>query len=334
MMKQYLAAVTDFTFSNLDQEKRVLEPLGFRIITGQCKTATDVIELCQNADAILTQFAPITSDVIRHLRNCRIIVRYGIGVDTVDIDAASEAGILVVNIPDYGIQEVADHTMSLLLAAVRKIPAVVAQVRRGQWENAPFRPIMGLSGKTLGLAGLGNIARAVAQRAQAFNLNVIAYDRYAPKEVFTEWNVRRVEWEQLLATSDILSIHLPLTEQTRHLLNREAFSKMKESAVLVNTSRGGVVDAEALEVALKTNQIAGAALDVLEEEPISPEHPLLQLSQCLITSHCAWYSEDSIIRLQQFAAMEICRLFSGERPKHIVNSSAVQESYMSREDNR
>lgn len=316
-------AVTDYTYPDLAPERAILEPLGFRFVTGQCRSEREVAELCGNADAIMTQYAPITAAVISQLQSCKIIVRYGIGVDNVDIDAAAAAGIAVVNVPDYGISEVADHTFALLLSAVRKIPEIVGQVRSGIWDNAPCRPIAGLSGRTLGLAGFGNIARAVARRAMAFDLQVIACDPFVKPEIFTQYGVRRVEWPQLLQESDLLSVHLPLTPDTRHVLNETAFTRMKPHALLINTSRGAVIETDALVHALRSGTIAGAALDVLEEEPMPPAHPLLGMKQCIVTSHCAWYSEDSMIRLQQYAAMEIGRLFTGEQPRHIVNGIAV-----------
>ena len=318
-MNSYVAAITDYGFPDLAPEAEILEPAGFRLLAGQSRTSDEVIELCRSADAILTQWAPVNREVIEQLERCRIIVRYGIGVDNVDLDAARERNIPVVNVPDYAVEEVADHAMALLLAAVRKIPAVVAQVRNGVWDIAPKRPIVGLTGRTLGLAGFGNIARAVARRAQAFGMQTVAYDPYASETVFAEYRTERVGWEALLDRSDFISVHLPLTSDTRHLVNGEALRRMKPGAFLINTSRGGVVQTEALTEALGQGVIAGAALDVLEQEPIPNDHPLLSMDNCLITSHCAWYSEDSLKRLQSYAAMEVRRLFEGGVPKHIVN---------------
>lgn len=296
-----------------------MRPMGFDFRVGQCRTPEETAAFCADADAILTQWAPITAEVIEGLSRCKIIVRYGIGVDNVDLEAAKRRGIPVVNVPDYAVQEVADHTLALMLGVVRKIPQVVSQVRHGVWEIAPCRPIMGLAGRVLGTAGFGNIARAVIRRAQAFGMKTIAYDPYVPEHVFAEHGVERVDWEGLLGQSDILSPHLPLTEKTRHAINRDAFARMKPEAYLVNTSRGGIVNADDLAEALQEGMIAGAALDVLEVEPILPDSPLLQLDQCLVTSHCAWYSEDSLLLLQKYAALEIARLFEGGRPLHIVN---------------
>jgi D-3-phosphoglycerate dehydrogenase len=322
-MALYTVAVTDYGFPDLKQEEAVLLPMGFQFVTGQCKTAEQVIQLASAADAILTERAPITKEVLDNLHNCKIIVRYGVGVDNVDIEAAKARNIPVVNVPDYGTGEVADHAMSLLLASVRKIPQIVSQVRKGVWEITPCRPIVGLQGKTLGLAGFGNIGRDVAKRAQSFGINTIAYDPYVQAPVFHGLGTEKVDWQTLLQTSDFISIHLPLTATTKHIFNEEAFAQMKSAVYLINTSRGAVIKTASLIEALQNNTIAGAALDVLEEQPISMSSPLLAMEQCLLTSHCAWYSESSLNRLQRHAAMEIERLFNGKRPKHIVNGVEV-----------
>lgn len=321
-MNGFLVAVTDYGFPNLKQEEAILLPRGFRIVEGQCKTAEQVLELAREADAILTERAPVTKKVIDNLRNCKIIVRYGIGFDTVDIEAAKARNIPVVNVPDYQTGEVADHAMALLLSSVRKIPQIVSQVRKGVWDSTP-RPIVGLQNATLGVAGFGNIGRDVAKRAQSFGIRTIGFDPFVPEAAFCEAGTEKVDWSVLLQTSDFISVHLPLTAGTRHLFDESAFAQMKSTAFLINTSRGPIIKTESLIEALRNQKIAGAALDVMEEEPISPDSPLLSMEQCLITSHCAWYSENSLNRLQRFAAMEIVRLFNGERPKHIVNGVEV-----------
>jgi D-3-phosphoglycerate dehydrogenase len=318
-MNAYQVAVTDYGFPDLKQEKAILEPAGFDFVIGQCKTAAEVASLCQDADAVLTQWAPVTAEAIEAFRKCKIIVRYGIGVDNVDLEAAKRKNIPVVNVPDYAVQEVADHTLSLMLGIVRKIPQIVQQVRNGVWEIAPCRPIIGLQDKIIGVAGFGNIAKAVVRRAQAFGLAAIAYDPFVSETFFAQHGVEKVDWQTLLSRSDIISIHMPLTKETRHIFNEEAFRAMKQTSFLVNTSRGGTIDTSALTIALQSREIAGAAVDVLEHEPIPPDSPLLQMEQCIITSHCAWYSENSLMRLQEYAALEIKRLFNGETPLHVVN---------------
>jgi D-3-phosphoglycerate dehydrogenase len=322
-MTNYTVVVTDYGFPDLKEEEGVLLPMGAELVSGQCKTAEEVLRLAKQADAIITERAPITKEVIDSLERCKIIVRYGVGVDNVDIEAAKARNIPVVNVPDYGTGEVADHAMSLLLSSVRKIPQIVAQVRRGVWQTTPCRPIMGLQGKTLGLAGFGNIGKDVAKRAQSFGINTIGYDPYVQEPVFEQMNTQKVDWHELLEKSDMISVHLPLTGDTKHIFNQAAFERMKSTAFLINTSRGAVIHTESLIEALTNNQIAGAALDVLEQQPISPDSPLLKIEQCFITSHCAWYSESSVNRLQRHAALEVKRILTGERPKHIVNGVEV-----------
>ncbi|TBL76593.1 C-terminal binding protein [Paenibacillus thalictri] len=322
-MGSYVVAVTDYGFPDLKQEEEVLLPLGFQFATGRCTTAEQVIQLAGEADAILTERAPITKEVIEQLHNCKIIVRYGVGVDNVDVEAAKARHIPVVNVPDYGTGEVADHAMTLLLSSVRKIPQVVSQVRRGVWQTTPQRPIFGFQGTTLGIAGFGHIGRDVAKRAQSFGIRTIAYDPYVQDDVFRERGTERVDWDTLLQASDFISVHLPLTDATKHIFDENAFARMKPTAYLINTSRGAAVKTQSLIEALQSSRIAGAALDVLEHQPVAPDSPLLALDNCLITSHCAWYSESSLGRLQRHAALEIKRLFSGERPKHIVNGVEV-----------
>jgi len=322
-MSAYQVAVTDYGFPDLHIERSILEPCGFAFVTGQCKSPEEVAALCRDADAVLTQWAPVTAEAIEAMDKCKVIVRYGIGVDNVDLEAARRRHIPVVNVPDYAIHEVADHTLSLLLSIVRKIPQVVQQVRGGSWEIAPCRPIVGLQNKVIGVAGFGNIARAVVRRAQAFGMSAIGYDPFVDEADFTRLGAEKVEWDALLSRSDILSVHLPLTADTRHILGPQAFRAMKPTSFLVNTSRGGTVDTEALIAALQGGEIAGAALDVLEREPIPPDSPLLGMASCIVTSHCAWYSESSLLRLQEYAALEIKRLFSGEALLHVVNGVTV-----------
>ncbi|MBO9608638.1 MAG: C-terminal binding protein [Paenibacillaceae bacterium] len=324
-MVRFTVAVTDHGFADLEIERSILEPIGCELVEGNCRTAEEAAALCEQADAVLTTFAPLNAQAIARMNKCRIIVRYGVGVDNVDVDFASGRRIPVVNVPDYGVHEVADHTLALLLAMVRQIPQIAANVRAGIWDPMPCRPLIGLGGKSLGLAGFGGISREVAKRASAFGLSVAAYDPYVSEDTFRRSGVKQVGWDTLLSESDIVSIHLPLTAQTRHLFGADAFRQMKRTAYLVNTSRGGVIHSGDLAAALENGQIAGAALDVVEEEPIAPHHVLLDSNRCLITSHCAWYSEESLVRLQRYAAMEIKRLFSDETPRHIVNRAALNK---------
>lgn len=317
--RKFRVVVTDHGFPSLASERRVLESAGAVVEDVQSPNPDDLIPLVRDADALLVQFATIDERVLAALERCRVIVRYGIGVDNIDVDAATRRNIPVVNIPDYALDEVADHTMMLMLAVSRKVCQIERQVREGTWELSPRRPMHSLSGRMLGLAGFGAIGRRVATRASAFGLRVQAYDPYVSADAFEAHDVDPVGWEKLLDSSDILSIHLPLTEGTKNIFDRNAFAAMRSGAVLVNTSRGGVVDADALLEALDRGDLAGAGLDVLDKEPPPQDSPLLVHPHTIVTSHCAWYTEESLKRLQRFAAEEVARVLRGESPRHVVN---------------
>jgi D-3-phosphoglycerate dehydrogenase len=288
----------------------VLEPLGAVVDEAVCREG--LASCVADADALLVQFAPMDAAVLAAARRCRVLVRYGIGVDNVDLAAAREAGVPVSNVPDYALDEVADHAMALLLAAVRRLPRVAEQVRAGRWELAPFRPLRSLAGSALGLAGFGAIARRVARRAKAFGLRVQAYDPYVGDDILAEEGVTRADWSTLLGTSDALSLHLPLTEATAGLFDASAFHAMKPGVVFVNTSRGGVVRGAALARALDEERVSYACLDVLEEEPPRENDPIVGHERALVTSHCAWYTEEALQRLQRHAAEEVARALRGE----------------------
>ncbi len=277
--KSWIVVVTDFNYPDLSIEEEELSKWGAQIVPAQCSTPEDVIKVGHDADALISQYAPITRDVIKNLTRCQAIGRYGIGVDNIDVEAATEHGIAVINVPSYCEDEVADHTMAMLLAWARKISHYTEEIRRGVWDWKTGVPIKRLQGQVLGLLGFGKIARKVAIRAKAFGLKVIAHDPYLPPETFTELGVEAVSFEDLLARSDFLSIHVPLTKDTRHLINEKALSQMKPTACIINTSRGGVIDEAALIAALSEGRIAGACLDVTDPEPPRLDNPLLKMPQ-------------------------------------------------------
>jgi D-3-phosphoglycerate dehydrogenase len=317
-------AMTEPGFPNYDQETEILQSIGASVEIKNCYTVDEVISFCQTADAIIVNHSPITKDVMPHLKKCKVIVRYGIGYDNVDIQAAAQHNIPVVNVPDYGVQEVADHTIALMLSTIRKIPTMDQNIRNGEWHIATVRPIMGLRDKVLGLAGFGNIAREVARRAHAFNFKILAYDPYVSEEICDTYHAQKVDFEELITTSDVISSHLPLLDTTKHLFSRHTFQKMKKNAYLINTSRGGVIHTDELVEALQNGTIAGAGLDVFEQEPLPASHPIFSLKQCVLSAHTAWYSEDSMVRLQHYAALEVKRVLTGEKPKYIVNGVTIR----------
>lgn len=310
--------VTDYGFPSLDPERAVLEPLGLEVAAYQAKTPDDVIAAARDADALLVQWAPITAEVIGTLDRCRVLVRYGIGVDNVDLAAAAERGLVVCNVPDYCLDEVADHTMALALASARQIVPIDARVRSGTWKISPDAPMPSFRAMTFGLVGYGRIAQAVAARARAFGFRIATYDPFADPARLAQDGVEAMPLDRLIAESDLLSLHAPLTPDTKHLLNADTLATMKPTARIVNTSRGGLIDGVALADALARGVVAGAALDVFEAEPLPDDHPLRSAPNAILTSHVAWYSEQSLPALQRLAAEEAARVLRGESPKNPV----------------
>ncbi len=317
-MPGILVAVTDSVFPNLDGAREVVSKVGAELRLAKAPTAEAILEVAEMADAVLTTYAKVTAEMIRKMTRCRIIARFGIGVDNVDIPAATSAGIVVTKVPDYCIDEVSDHAMSLLLALVRKIPFSNSRVQAGRWEMPTVVPIHRLRGTVLGLVGFGRIPQLVAPKAKAFGLRVITYDPFVAKEVFTQAGVEHVEFDELVEISDYISIHCPLMPETHHLFNGDAFSRMKPTAYLVNTARGPIVDEAALAHALDQGQLAGAALDVMEKEPPSGS-PLLGRDNVIVTPHTSFYSEESLVELQTKAAEEVARVLTGQAPRNPVN---------------
>ncbi|MFZ7133162.1 MAG: C-terminal binding protein [Eubacteriales bacterium] len=311
--------ITDYLYESIEKEKKIIESIGAELNDYQCKTEEDVIEKAKDADAIIVQFAPITRKVIESLENCKVIVRYAVGVDNIDLHAATEKGIYVCNVPDYAIDEVSDHTLLLILAIERKLQTFMRNVQKGDWTYTYVKPLNRLKGQVLGLMGFGRIPRMVAEKAKPFGFEIITYDPFVSEEILNEYHVKRVDFDTLLKESDVLSIHTPLNDKTKHLVNTEAFKKMTKKPFIVNTSRGGIIDEKALIKALGDKLIRGAALDVIEKEPIDITNELLKMDNVIITPHSAWYTEESIKTLQKYTAEEVKRVLSGNTPKNAVN---------------
>jgi len=311
--------VTTDTLKPVIPEEAILRENGASLIYGDCKTEAELIELAQDADAIINTYARLTAKVINSLRRCQVIVRRGIGYDNVDVEAATAKSIPVVNVPDYCTNEVADHVIALLLCTARRVIPTRDQVRSGGWDFRQFLPIPALKDCTLGLVGFGKVARAVAERAKCFGLKVQTSDPFISTEFTSEHGVKLVSLEELLSSSDFISVHVPLTNDTRGMLSKREFGMMKPSAVFINTSRGPVVDEEALREALESEKIAFAALDVMIQEPPMPDNPLLGIDNVIITPHFAWYSERSARVLGEKAAKEIVRVLKGYFPRCLVN---------------
>ncbi|PWU07905.1 MAG: hydroxyacid dehydrogenase [Terriglobia bacterium] len=282
-----------------------------------------MLEVVRDADALLTTYAKIPAEIIAEMTKCRIIARFGIGVDNVDIPAATAKGIVVTRVPDYCIDEVSDHAMALLLAVVRKIPSANVRTHAGRWEMKAVAPIHRLRGTVLGLVAFGQIPQLLAPKAQAFGMRVVTYDPYVADEVLARAGVERVEFDELVKISDYISIHTPLMPATHHLFNADVFRRMKPTAYLINTARGPIVDETALADALDRGQLAGAALDVMEKEPPTGS-PLLGRDNVIITPHTSFYSEESLVDLQRKAAEEVLRVLTGQAPRNPVNAEMLQ----------
>jgi len=317
-------AVADSVFPNLDTARDVLRGVADLQLAPEA-TPDAILTIAAGADALLVTYAKITADMIGQMTRCRIISRFGIGVDNVDLAAATAAGIVVTKVPDYCLDEVSDHAMALLLALVRKIPSSNAQVHAGRWEMKAVVPIHRLRGTVLGLAGFGRIPQLVAPKAKAFGMRVIAFDPFAPADVLTRAGVEPVDFPQLLAQSDYISIHTPLLPETRNLFSTDALSRMKPTAYLINTARGPIVDEAALARALDAGQLAGAALDVMPNEPPAGS-PLIGRGDVIITPHTSFYSEESLLELQRKAAEEVAAVLTGQPPRNPVNPEALQSA--------
>ena len=269
------------------------------------------MKLAADADAVLVTYAKINADMIRQMKKVRIISRFGIGVDNVDLDAATQKGIVVTKVPDYCIDEVSDHAMALLLSAVRKIPMATDQVHAGTWKMPNFVPIHRLRGSVLGLVGFGRIPQLVAPKAKAFGMRVVAFDPYVPPEIFQNLGVERTELDELLTISDYVSIHSPLTPETKGMFNEAAFKKMKKGSYVVNTARGPIIDEAALHAALSAKKLAGAGIDVFDKEPTPADNPLMKLPNTIVSAHMAGVTVESMDRMAITTVKNILSVLDG-----------------------
>src|ERR1700722_16898692 len=325
-MPPLLVAVADSVFPNLDPAREVLSRIGAQLRIAAGPTPAAVLAVTTDADALLVTYAKITAEMIQQMTRCRIISRFGVGVDNVDIAAATSAGIVVTKVPDYCIDEVSDHTLALLLALARKIPFASARVHAGRWEMPAVVPIHRLRGSVLGLVGFGRIPQLVAPKAQSFGLHVVACDPYVRPDVLAHAGVEGVDFARLLKISDFVSIHSPLLPETTGLFGADVFRQMKRTAYLINTARGPIVDEAALVEALDTGQLAGAGLDVMEKEPPPSKSALFGRENVIITPHVSFYSEESLVQLQTKASEEVVSVLSGQPPRNPVNPEALQRA--------
>ncbi len=319
-----LIAIADSPFPNLNPANEILSELGAKLVMADEPTLEGILKVASQADALIVTYGKITADVIAGLEKCKVIGRFGLGVDNIDVEAATNAGIAVVYVPDYCVDEVSDHAMALLLDLARKVSFSNRLVQSGRWEMSAVAPLSRLRGRTMGLAGFGRIPRALAPKAQAFGLKVIAYDPYVDKADAAALGVEVVDFKTLLRTSDYISIHVPMMPETKHLFNADAFRQMKPEALIVNTARGPLVDTDALAKALDADHLAGAALDVMPVEPPPANSPLLGRDNVILTPHTAFYSVEALDELQAKAARGVVDVLTGEKPAYPINPDVLK----------
>jgi len=313
---KFKVVITDCDHGSIEEEKREFGRIGAELILAQIKEEEDLIRVCKDADGLLNQYALLTRKVLEKLPKCKVIGRYGVGIDSVDLKAATDLGIIVANVPDYCVDEVADQALSLILALIRKTVFFDQKVKSDQWDFRQGRPIHRIKGKTLGLIGSGRIGLEVAKRISGFGVRVVTFDPYLQK---TLEGVELMDFDTVLKESDFISIHCPLNESTRHLLGEKEFQKMQKKPLIINTSRGPIIDEAALIQALIKRQVSGAGLDVLEKEPPDPQNPLLKMENVIIAPHISFYSEESISELKRRTAENVSSVLLEKWPRSVVN---------------
>jgi D-3-phosphoglycerate dehydrogenase / 2-oxoglutarate reductase len=312
--------VTDSTFPSLDVESAILEPLGCQIVAGQWKTPAELIPAVADADHVITQFAPVNAQVVAAMQKVRVIVRYGIGVDNVDLEAARARNIPVCNVPDYCINEVADHTLAFVLAATRQVVANCLGLRGGQWKLAvPAAAMKTLAEMTVGVLGFGRIGREVARRLQAFGCRLVVFDPHVPASQVSACGYIPVGLDELATDSDLITLHCPSTAETRQIINRARLAQMKPGVILINASRGDLVEPAALIEALQQGRVGAAALDVFDPEPLPADSPLLRMENVIVSAHIASVSVKAVRKLRESAAQTVARVIRGEPLVNVVN---------------
>ena len=315
--------MTDSQYDSIGIISDKITSAGIRFRLCNCLTEEDVCRETTDADIVLVHFAHITRKAIANMRKCKAIIRGAVGVDNIDVKAATDFGIKVVNVPDYGRDDVANQVLMFALSAVKKLIFLNNEVHRGQWDYSEAKPIHRVSGMTIGLLGFGGIAQLVASKFHFLGSTVIAYDPYVDISLMGMSYVKQKSLNDVLSESDIISIHIPLSDETKNLISYKAFSMMKRNIILINTARGGIIDENALCKALDDGIVAAACLDVLSEERADIENPLFSYKNVYITPHSAWYSEESVTNLMNSVADEAIRVKNGEPLKHVVNKEVL-----------
>lgn len=319
-MSRFKVIVADEVFSSYDEEKKVLEKIGAGLIITKGMSGSEFEKACTEADGILVNLAPIPAGLIEKLDRCKIIARYGVGYDNVDADACTKKGIYLANVPDYCEEEVSDQALALLMACARKVARRDAQVRAGEWNIGNKDPIYRIAGKTFAFLGFGMIARCLHRKIRGFGFSrIMVYDPFVDAGTIESMGAEKVEWEEALSEADFISVHMPLNDKTRGTIDDEAFDLMKPTTIIVNTSRGPVINEKALIDALTTGKINSAGLDVHDREPLDKASPLMKIDNCVLSDHVGWYSEESISELKRKAAENVRDVLLGGAPVYPVN---------------
>jgi D-3-phosphoglycerate dehydrogenase len=322
-METFKVVVTDDRYGSYDEENAVLQEIGARVEVHDGMDEAETVRVLSDAHGILVNLHPLPAGVIEKLEKCRVISRYGVGYDNVAVETATSRGIWVARVPDYCLEDVSDQALALLLGCVRKVAFKDRRIREGRWNLHKVQPSYRMAGKTLGLIGYGAIARTLHRKMSGFGLaRVLAFDPYLEPARISENGAEPTTLRKLLEEADYVSVHAPLNEETRGLIGSRELARMKKTAILINTSRGPLVEEKAVVEALATGQIAAAGLDVFEEEPLPSGSPLLQLDNATLSDHAGWYSEESQAELKTKAARNVAAVLKGGEPAYPVNHPA------------
>jgi D-3-phosphoglycerate dehydrogenase len=313
---KFKVVITDCDHGSIEEEKKEFGRIAAELILAQIEEEEELIRVCTNADGLLNQYAPLTRKVLETLPKCKVISRYGVGVDSVDLKAATDLGIIVANVPDYCMDEVANQTIAMILTLIRKTAFFDRKVKSGEWDFHLGIPIYRTKGKTLGLIGCGKIGLEVAKRISAFGVKVMTFDPYLEK---APEGIELKDFDSVLKESNFISVHCPLNNSTRHLIGEREFRKMEKKPLLINTSRGPIIDEKALIHALREGLLSGAGLDVLETEPPDSQNPLLRMENVALSPHVGFYSEESISELKRRTAKNVADVLTGKWPDSVAN---------------
>ena len=320
-MSKFKVVMTDDRHKTYDEEKKVLDTIDAELVIANCTTPEELSEVCKDADGIIVNLAPMTAEVIKKLDKCKVIARYGVGYDNVDVAACTEKGIYLTNVTDYCAEEVSDQALALLMACARKVARRDAQVREGKWNIGKADPVYRIAGKTFTFLGFGMIARCLFRKIQGLNFSkILVYDPFVDEDTIKAMGAEKADWDTAVSLADFISVHMPLNGKTRGIVNAAAFAMMKPTAIIINTSRGPVIDEAALIDALQSGRINSAGLDVYAKEPMGIDNPLMKIQNCVLTDHTGWDSEDSMSELKTKAAQNVKDVLSGNKPKYPVNS--------------